>query len=214
MALVSPIAAADFADLLAIKKCTFLPSWGKEFSGQGSGVIRDKNLRPTLWDAEVELAPRCWDDADSVMAQLEVFYERGITFHLYDPRRRNPIWGAVDDSTVQIRTLGADGKSLSLKGAQPDSVVTAGDMLAYWYGGSSGVDASRALHRVVETQPVDGLGQTLEFEIVPGLPVGVAVDDDVQLLNPSGIFHILPPGPRRESGERVDVVRFQARQVI
>lgn len=210
-----PLSLAEFADLLPIKSAPFLMDRGIETSGQGSGRILVKDLRPPLWTAQVQLVPQPRDTAAAIMAKLETLESYGGTFEFYDPRRKLPIAGDVNDDSVEILALGGDGMSLSLKGCVHGSTISEGDMLSYLYGGDTGTDPSLALHRVSQTVIADGSGHTATFQISPGLPVGVAINEPVALLKPRCYMMIVPKSATLEQQDTLlDVVSFSALQVI
>lgn len=214
-AITFPLSLADLADRLQIKKAPFQKSDGRETSGMGSGVIRVKDLRPMLWIADVELVPMCHDEAAAIFALLEMVDDRGGTFLFYDPRRVNPIAGPVDDTGVEIKSLGADGISLALQHAPIGHVISVGDMLSYTYGGDSFTDPSKALHRVVQAVTVDGSHNTTEFEVYPAVPTGAEVGAPVALVKPCAVVMIVPATLNlAQQDTQFDIITFTVKQVI
>jgi hypothetical protein len=210
MTLTYPYAKASFADLLKIKSATFIPSYGQEYSGQGSGVIIAKDLRPALWTADVETVELKWDDAADIQALLEGLSGSIQTFYLYNPMRPKPRNGTVNDASCQINTLNVNGISLSLKGLPAGAVVSRGDMLSFSYGSRPSI----ALHRCLETVTANGSGITPEFQVGNGIRTGAVVNTAVVLNKAYGEFRMMSPFSMTAPSTYTVTYSFKCIQVI
>jgi hypothetical protein len=187
MAITYPYGVSTFADVMKIKSAVFQPSYGQEYSGQASGIIIAKDLRPALWSADITTVDMRWDQANDLQALIEGLRGSIQTFYLYNPMRPYPKVGAsTHEATSQINTLGSDGTSLSLKGLGAAQVVTRGDMISFQYGSRP----SRALHRVLETVTANGSGVTSEFQIQPAVRTGAVTSTAVLLNKAYGEFRL------------------------
>lgn len=211
MAVTLPL-STDLIDALDVDSVVFAPFYGQETTGQASGAIIVKELRSTLWKAQLSRSNILPADADELQADLLALEGSLYTFYCYNPRRAYPaadpggsILGA---SAVQIHTVGASNKSLRLKGLPNGYVLTKGDYLSFDYG------SSRALHQIIEAATADGSGITPEFEVRPAIRPGAAVNDDVSLVKPAALMRILPPGFQLQTDGYLSSLTFEAVQVI
>jgi hypothetical protein len=189
MSLTYPYSLSTFANLLKLGQCTFSPSYGQEYSGQASGIIIAKDLRPALWKVTATTVPLKFSDANDIQALLEGLSGSIQTFYLFNPLRPYPKMAPIVDTTCEINTLGTDGLSLSLKGLASGAVISRGDMISFSYGGRP----SQALHRVLETVTVSGGGTTVEFAVSPPPRPGYLTSTPVTLNKPYGEFRMVSP---------------------
>ena len=182
-----PMAAATFASLLKIKSVTFLPSYGQEYSGQATGVILAKDLRPRLWNISLTTVPMDQDDANDFLGRIEALDGSINTFLMYNPKRAYPRAGLTTDAGVTIASLNADGKQLSLTGLPVGATLQWGDMLGFQYGSPN----SYGLYRIVGDPVVaDSTGTTPDFELAGGIRPGAATGLAVSLIKPLGEFRV------------------------
>lgn len=186
MSVTFPLATSAFQDILRFQLVTLKPSYGQETSGIADGTIRAKDLRPNLWQAQIQTAPAFLADVDKIQSTMESLEGMTFTFYMYHPNRKIPIAGTFDDSTVQINTLGTDGTSLSLKGLPANRVVTKGDMISFAYGSRP----NYAFHRVLETVTANGAGVTPEFRVNGGVRTGATVNTPVKCVAAFGEFRM------------------------
>lgn len=99
-------------------------------------------------------------------------------------------------ASVQVKTKGANNRSLSLKGLPPFYTVTKGDKLSIAYGSGKFFYAE-----AMETAVADGAGDTAEFEIQPFLATGTAVNDAVTLKKAPVKCKIVVDSYRPSSGQ-------------
>lgn len=184
MALVFPLAVADFADVIGVAKVTWLLQDYRERSGMASGQILDADLAPQLWTGAVTLAEKAHYDARKIEAMINAVIRSNGSVYLYDPRTAYPFadrdGSTLGSASVAIDTL-PDKKSMSLKGLPAGYVLTAGDYLAFDYGDP----ARRAFHEISQDATADGSGVTPAFEVSPFLPDQAAVDAAVTLVKPA-----------------------------
>lgn len=211
MTLSYPYSKATFADVLKIKSAVFQPSYGQEYSGQASGVLRVKDLRPALWKADVTTVTMRFDDANDVQALLEGLDGSIQTFYLYNPMRPYPKTGVVtNSSTVKINTLSTNGISLSLNGLPSRKVITRGDMLSFSYGSRPSI----ALHRVLETVTASSLGVTPSFQVSNGIRTGASTGTSVVLNKPYGEFRMVTPFTQNSDSNITASYQFSCIQVL
>lgn len=116
-------------------------------------------------------------------------------------RPRIKAWSAVRDtnpsaSSVQIKSKGSNNRSISLKGLPPLFQVRKGDKISVLYS-----TTKRFLCEVMEDITADVAGETLEFEVQPFLPPGLAVNDAVTLIKPLVKFKVVAGSYRPASGQ-------------
>jgi hypothetical protein len=106
-------------------------------------------------------------------------------------RPRIKAWSATRKAqpgatSVQVKSKGANNRSLSLKGLLPFFSLSIGDRISVNYA-----SGRRALLEVMEDVTANYLGETVEFEAQPFLSAGIQVDDTVDLTKPCGKFKIV-----------------------
>lgn len=204
MALTFPLSAASFADIMRVRQADFWLDVGQEYSGQGNGVIRGKDLRPALWKANITTRPMSISEAMDYQAMVESLDGSINTFYCYNPLRPNAKVGSFVDTSCQINSLGGDGKSLSLKGLPASQALNRGDLFHFDY--TSGVTC-RALHRVVESITANGSGVTGTFEVRPAIRTGAAVNNNVRF-NKAAALMCLVPGTFQPANADLQTVQF------
>jgi hypothetical protein len=106
-------------------------------------------------------------------------------------RPRIKAWSATRKAqpgatSVQVKSKGANNRSLSLKGLLPFFSLSIGDRISVNYA-----SGRRALLELMEDVTANYLGETVEFEVQPFLSAGIQVDDTVDLTKPCGKFKIV-----------------------
>lgn len=208
------ILGTSFVDGLGLESATFHPSWGQEISGQASGQVRVKDLRPMLWRATLQTREFNHDDVSQVQADLMLMEGSLDTFYCYNPRRpypqADPDGSLLGASTVLIHAIGGSNRTLRLSGLPIGYQITKGDFLSFDYGSPG----SRALHIVNDTVAADGSGLTASFGVQPPIRPGASVGLEVELVQPSGEFRIVPGSDRINTQGFFSTVRFEAVQVL
>lgn len=215
MPLSFPYAPATFADILRMTSVRWRLVADQQISGLGSGKIIVADLGPKYWEAEVALINMENRDARRVQALIEALDESMNDFYLYDPRCAYPIadpTGAIlGASNVQINSLNANNKELTLKGFLSPFVSSPGDFLAFDFGSP----ARRALHRVVVGGTTTG-GVSSSLEVRPHILPGAAVNAAVTLIKAAARVKMIPgsfdPGTAKQM--MTSGMSFKARQVF
>ena len=193
MAVSFPRSVASLADRLKISSVRWILQEQQEFSGLGSGEFLVADLAPRFWKADVSFATMSNDDAADFQADIETLDGAINAFYLYDPRkmfpRSDPDGSILGASAVQIATLGANNKSLSLSGLPSGYVLSKGDLFHFDYGASP---VRRALHRIVETVVAGEAGVSPVFEVRPHFLPGVAAGLAIKLVKPAAKMRIVP----------------------
>jgi hypothetical protein len=216
MALSFPFAIGSFADQLRMTTVRWRLVADQQISGLGGGKIIVADLAPKYWEAEVSLINMENRDARRIQALIEALDEGMNDFYLYDPRCAFPITDPTGSifgaATVQINTLNANNKELTLKGVPATRTLSAGDMFHLDFGSP----AKRALHRIVVGATANGSGITPSLEVRPHILPGAAVDAAVTLIKPSARVKMIPgsfePGTARQM--MTTGLSFKARQVF
>lgn len=191
MSLSSPRSIAQFFD--AIKW-----SYPKPFTiAQQGDVARREDARSLVsmsgqgyWRFSAKVQENIQSIALRYQTLIEAVAHGGLEFYAYDFRRPYPLLdptgSIIGANAVKINSVGSDNSSVSLKTLTNGYKLSIGDYLQLTgaYGDS--------LHRLVEDVTADGSAVTSEFQVIPELPTGVAVNDAVNLKKPSTKFIITP----------------------
>lgn len=214
MPLTFPLAIADFANTLRVQQVTFDSPENVQMSMTGGGEIVTAELAPSLWRGSVVLAASKHAQASATAALISTLRKPGRAFYIYDHSHMfpasDPTGSILGAATPAINSLNADTRQLSLKALPASYVLTAGDYLAFDYG------SLRALHRLVEDVTADGTGTTAEFEVVPNIRPGAAVDDVVTLIRAACKAIIVPSSfsAGTKSGVNTSGLAFQWNQTL
>ncbi len=215
MALTFPYANADFADIIRLSSIKMRLVGDQQISGMGGGKIIVADMSPKYWEFDVTLINMENDLARRVHALIEALDESINDFYLYDPRSAYPIsdpTGAIlGSSTVQINSLNANNKEMTIKGLPSTFVNSAGDMLSWDFG----TPTKRAFHRIVVGGTATA-GVSPSLEVRPHILPGAAVNAAVTLIKAAARVKIIPgsfdPGTARQM--MTTGMSFKARQVI
>lgn len=214
MTLSFPLTVAQLADLLPIVQVTWIPRWQQEGSNLGAGETVSKDLGPRLWEADIALKSLGAIEVRALKARIEALDGMLNTFYLYDPLSayptNDPTGAILGASTVTVKSVGVDNKSLALQGL-PVGYQLSNDMLALDYLSP----ARRALLRMDGTATADVAGETAEFEVRPHLRPGIAAGDAVYLVKPAAKVKLVKDGLTYEpaNGNRTRI-RLRARQTL
>lgn len=205
----------DLMQALRIASGSFMLNSGQESSGQASGRIRVRDLRPPLWLADFRSDMLTLDELGEVQALFESLDGSMGTFYAWNPARPwpklDPEGVVLGASTVTVKSVGMDGKSLALQGLPTGYVLSRGDLVATDFGEGP----SRALYRVIDVSvTADGSGDTTEFEVRPHVWAGAAEDDPVELLRPAAEMMVVPNSFETSAEGMFGALSFKAMQVI
>lgn len=186
---------SDIMNLLHIVEAQFIPDFGQEMAGQGSGRILVNNHRPMLWRARLTSENVPHENMAEITALYAAMGGSMGTFYVWNPApsgqgpRLDPTGATLGAATVQLKSINADTLHLSLKGLPAAYTLKRGDALAFDYDSP----ARRAYHVVVDaTVTADGSGETAEFEVAPAIQPGAAIDDEVFLIQPAAEMQFRP----------------------
>lgn len=208
-----PLSLAALADLFEIETVVWDIQRNDELSGTGDGRVWQAELASPLWTAEVTLASNRHHVVKQIAARVRKLYGAQESFMLYDPLSMFPHadrnGSILAGSTVTVKAIGENRKSLSLQGLPGGYVLTPGDKMQVTY---SSEPALNFFCEVSEDVVADEDGDTAAFEIFPHIPAGVAADDAVVLARPACKVFILPnsfkPGTAR--GANTEGASFKA----
>lgn len=208
------MANTDLMAALVITSGKFALSYGQETSGQAGGTIRVADLRSPLWTMEAQCSTLTLDQLLDIETLIDQMGGSRGSFYAWDRMRPYPkldpdgvLLGA---SAVKINSLGADGRSLSLKGLPPGYVQSRGDYLSFDFG-----SGRRALHRIAAVSAVaNGSGVTPEFEVVPNLRAGAATNADVNLKRAAAEMRLVPGSFDGNGDGVIGSISLQAVQVV
>lgn len=209
------MATTDLMEALRIASASFMLSSGQEISGQASGRVRVRDIRPALWTADFRSDLLTLDELGSAQALIEALDGSSASFLAWNPARQwprlDPDGTVLGASTVTVKSVGVDGKSLALQGLPAAYQLSRGDLLASDFGAGP----ARALYRVIDASvTADGSGDTAEFEVRPHILSGADVDDPVELLRPAAEMMIVPGSFEISAEGMFGTIAFKAVQVI
>lgn len=196
MAWTYPLSLADFYDKLrvAINGRNWELVRSDQVSGLGSGNPLSAELASPLWRLPVQLVSMSNDEADQILAMLEMLCHPGRKFYFSNPKREFPVFDPAGSilgaSTPTLHTIATNNHQVRVTGLPNGYRLASGDMLAFDYGPSG--QKRRALHRVTETVTASGAGLTPLFEVFPHIRAGAAVGDPVMLAKPAILACIVP----------------------
>lgn len=196
MAWTYPLSLADFYDKLRVAIGS--PNWqlmrNDQTSGLGSGQPLSTELASPLWTLPVQLVSMGNDEADQILAMLEMLCHPGRKFFFSNPKREfpaaDPTGTILGASTPALHTIAANNRQVRIGGLPNGYKLSAGDMLAFDYGPSG--QKRRALHRVTETVTATSAGLTPLFEIFPHVRSGAQAGDPVFLAKPAILASVMP----------------------
>ncbi|HWJ88509.1 MAG TPA: hypothetical protein VNS12_10595 [Pelagibacterium sp.] len=174
------------------------PNWqlmrNDQTSGLGSGQPLSAELASPLWTLPVQLVSMGNDEADHILAMLEMLCHPGRKFYFSNPKREypaaDPSGATLGAATPTLHTIAANNRQLRITGLPNGYRLTVGDMLAFDYGPSG--QKRRALHRVTETVSALSSGVTPTFEVFPHIRAGALVGDPVFLAKPAILASVMP----------------------
>lgn len=194
MAITFPLAIQGFAVLLQpyVSEFRFFLDRFQEVSGTSTHTLVAE-MAPARWRAVVQLRPMLQTEAADIQALIEVIEGAGSsgTFEMYDLRKagakldRNGgvVNGAGDDQIVH--SVGA--KALRVQLLPGHYVLSRGDLISVKYRTSK-----RALYRVLETVSANASGLTPAFDVEPGVKLGTAPGNQVQIYRARANMMIQP----------------------
>lgn len=211
MALSYPYGLSVLADLLAIEEVSWDIQRNDELSGSGDARIWQAELADPLWTADVVLAADFHQVLKQVGALIRKLYGAQESFMLYDPTSMYPLLDpkgvTLGASVVRVKSVGANRKSLSLKGLPSGYGLTPGDKMQILYASAS----RNFFCEVSEPIAANVSNETAEFEMFPHVPTGLAAEDIVLLKRPACKVFVMPGSfkPGRARGAMTEGASFK-----
>lgn len=191
---------------------------GDETSGQGSGLVRVKELRPALWQLSARsrwLKPsevRAWSARlESLDNGKGLFYgyDLAATYPINYPNGTWPTGVSFSGNSAAVKAL-PDGKTLQLKSLPVGYQGAVGDMIR----ATRASDSVLFLYRVMEAFTADGSGNTGSFEVRPAIRTGQAINDAVAVKTPSCVMALVPGSLSTPDADAGGVITFKAQQAL
>lgn len=207
------MANTDLMTALVVASVKFNLNYGQETSGQAGGTIRVADLRSPLWTMQADCSTLMLDQLLDIETLIDQMGGARGSFYAWDPRRPypklDPTGAALGSNAVKINSLGADNRSLSLRGLPVGYALSRGDPLSFDFGGR------RALHRVASISAVaNGSGVTPVFEVVPNIRPGAALNADVTLKRAAAEMRLVPGSFNGNAEGLIGSISLQAVQVV
>lgn len=167
-------------------------SANQEQATDSGGRVYVRNFSDPLWKMSAQTKRLSPNALDEWRARLDALENGLVTFKAFALSRAYPIaypngaWptgGSFSGTTAQVHTVGADNKSLRVKGLPAGFVLSRGDMIQV---------GDTDLYRLMETATADGGGITPSFEVRPHLWDGIAVNDAVSVKRPACLMVLVP----------------------
>lgn len=217
MAYSFPLTAAQFMDLLPVSQITFDLPEAREISETKGGEILTAELGTRLWQGEIALGDMTPDEADEVIAMLDVARRAGASFMIHDIRRPYPRLdptGAVSAGAgMRLQSVRGGGREIRLFGGVPAGfALRHHDYLAFEYGTNP---VRHALHRVASPAAFSS-GLSGWLEVSPNLRPGWTATTPVSL-HKAACKAIIVPGsfqPGRTKSTITSGVGFGWRQTM
>jgi hypothetical protein len=222
MALTFPLPFEQLMGLIGLEEGTFTLSRSDEVSGLGNGQPLNAELASPLWRFDGTTSAIENDDAEAVMALIEVLEQPGKDFYVANPRKLAP---RSDPDGIKLRRLDALHTSKAWNdaliwddampwgGAFPVPVVTiysiepdnrqltlaglpAGYVLSagdmFAFEYGPSGQKRRGLHRLVSGATAGSNGRAGPIEVSSFIRTGAAVGDAVFLLPPAMRAKVIP----------------------
>lgn len=194
MALSFPLARADFLDLLPVQDLRLAPIAQTVATGLAGGDILTAEVAPALWQGSVDLAPMPARQAEAVAVLLNCLEVPGRAFFVYRKTQigpaADPLGAVLGAASVLVDAVDFDAAEITLSGLPAGYQITAGDHLAFEYGGAP---VRYGLHRAAEAATADAGGVAGPFALAPYIRAGLVVGAAVALVRPS-CKAVLVPG--------------------
>lgn len=196
MAWTYPLSLADFYDKLriAVPGSNWKLARFDQVSGLGSGQPLTAELTSPLWTLPVRLVSMDNDEADQIIAMLEMLCHPGKAFYFSNKKREfpaaDPAGTILGNASPAIQSLDASNQRLSIGALPAGYRLTQGDMLAFDYGSAG--QKRRAFHRIEESVTASSEGVTPLLEVFPHIRSGAAEGDPIMLAKPAALASIVP----------------------
>lgn len=201
MALTFPLSLAQVNDLLFIEDGMFTPARNDILSGLGNNQPLHAELISPLWQANISSGPILNDDAEALIALLEVLERPGNDFYLCNPRklapREDPTGSILGAATPIISSIAVNNRQISITGLPANYVLSQGDVVSFDYGPTG--QKRRAFHRFTQTMTASAGGAIVNIDVFPHIRSG-AVAGDALVLVKANMRAKIVPGSYGQSG--------------
>lgn len=197
MALTFPLDLATFFGALKVAAFSIRLGEASLVGRTGGGELIRSDYGARLWQGSITIAPVANANVEDVAALVHVLQDSRASFLIYPLHRRKALLEASTAEPMgQINSLPTDNRLLTLKGLPAGFKITRGDFLSFTYSSSP---VRYALHQAVESITANGSGVTGQFEVIPPIRPGAAVDANVQTTR-ARCKAVMVPGTYRPAG--------------
>jgi hypothetical protein len=182
MPLSFPLQLPQFFETFCPISTTFELGEAALVNETGGGELITSDYGTRLWHGTVTLAPRKPVSVESIKALIRPLQDSRASFLLFPRHKRVPSGGGVYLEPIgKINSLPSNKRLISLKNLPANYVITRGDFFSFWYSSNP---LRYAFHQVVEGITANNSGTTGQFEVIPPIKPGAAVDIDVYFHRP------------------------------
>jgi hypothetical protein len=215
------MAIPDVQDFLAAFPgwATLTPFYGDETSGQASGQIIVKEMRPMLWQLDAKSATlkpsliRYWKaKLTSLQNGKKLFYgfDKSCFYPGAYPNGTWPTGGSFDGVSAGVQEI-PDNNSLKLKLLPVGYTGSPGDMVSVTVNTDP---LTIALHMALESFTANGSGVTDAFAVEPPIRTGMAISNVVAVKRPACKMMIIPGSISYPKADAYGSISFSGIQVI
>jgi hypothetical protein len=189
MALTFPLDLPAFFEAFCPISTTFQLGEAVLVNETGGGEVIRSDYGSRLWQGTVTLAPSKPVLVEDIMALIRVLQDSRASFLLYPRHRKKAVGEAsLSEPIGQINSLPTNNRLITLKGLPAGFDITRGDFISFIYSSTR-----YAFHQAVESITANGSGVTGQFEVIPPIRPGAAVDTGVQTNRPR-LKAVMVPG--------------------
>jgi hypothetical protein len=217
MALIFPLPAADFLDLLPCQSVQFHCPPQTAATGLAGGDLIRAEVAPQMWQGAYTMPPMRPRVAASFEVLIEALQGVGGSFYAYKKNQIGPASDprgiALSGRSVVISSIDVAGSRLRLSGLPAGLVLTLGDFLAFDY---SAGPVARALHRLQSGGVASAGGVSGWLSVSPHIEPGALVGAAVSLVRPACKAVIVPGSvdPGVTTGNITSGASFSFRQTF
>jgi hypothetical protein len=188
---MTTLTLAQLADLLPIESVTWRDRRNDKMSGSGDSRYWQVEMADPLWEADIVAGLRDTSEIKALAARIR--WLRGVQheFWLFDPismyPQMDPTGSIIGSNNVQVNSIGGDNASISLKGLTAGYQIKAGDKGQITYSSTKNFFFEFSFDVTA-----NGSGVTAVVAIYPNCPVGLAVNNVINLKKPACKMIIKP----------------------
>jgi hypothetical protein len=193
MALIFPLSAAGFLDILPVQSVQFHCPPQTAATGFAGGDVIRAEVAPQMWQGSYSLPPMRPRVAASFEVLIEALQGVGGSFYAYKKNQIGPASDprgiALSGRSVEIYSVDVSGSRLRLSGLPPGFVLSAGDFVDFNYGAGP---VARALHRFQAGGAASAGGVSGWLPLSPHIEPGALAGAAVSLVRPACKAVIVP----------------------